>query len=225
MKTILILAAYSVYAIFLGRLLWHALIWCRAVREPGIAQDDAGGAVCLLTAMDLIFFRRLFVVDKLVWVGSWTFHVSFFLVVLRHLKYFMDPVPYWIACIQPAGLVAGYVLPVSLAYTILLRLTVRREKYISYYNFFILGLVLIISIAGLLMNAVYMVDVVDVKYFIMGIFAFKPAAAPESFLFIMHFLLVLLLLLYLPFHIFTAPFVTMAARRREEELGLVMHGK
>ncbi len=227
MKTILIPISYLVYVIFWGRFFLHALLWCRASKESGLLSVDAphlSFKVCALMAMDLIFFRRLFNTDKVAWLGSWTFHVTFFLVVLRHLKYFMNPVPGWIACIQPLGLVAGYVLPVSAAYIFILRIT-GRDKYVSYYNFFLLGILLLISITGLLMRNFFMVDVVAAKEFILGILTFRPVAMPGGFQFFIHFFLVLLLVLYLPLHIFTAPIVTMEARRREEGLNMVMHEK
>jgi hypothetical protein len=59
----------------------------------------------------------------------------------------------------------------------------------------------------------------------MGIVAFSPSPPPDNFFFILHFSLVLLLIPYLPFHIFTAPLIAIEARRRQQGLDMVMHGK
>jgi hypothetical protein len=73
------------------------------------------------------------------------------------------------------------------------------------------------------MHALYNPNLVDVKLFAFGIMTLNPAAAPDSALFVMHFSLVLVLIPFLPTHIFTAPLVMMEARKREQALRLVMH--
>jgi hypothetical protein len=66
---------------------------------------------------------------------------------------------------------------------------------------------------------------VDIKAFMLGIVAFKPESAPESILFIVHFILVLLLIPAIPFHLISAPLIAIDARRREQGLNMVMHEK
>jgi len=227
MGIILTIIAYIVYAAFCCRFISHALVWYKAAKQAVINPFDVSKtppSIYAVAVIDVIFFRRLFSTNKLLWIGSWTFHISFLLVILRHLRFFMEPVPACITYIQPFGLVAGYILPLSLVYIFILRLS-GKDRYVSYYNFFILGIVFCIGITGLLMRNFFMADVVDVKEFVFGILTFRLGAAPKNFLFIMHFLLVLLLIPYLPLHIFTAPVVTLEARRREETLDLVIHEK
>ena len=71
----------------------------------------------------------------------------------------------------------------------------------------------------------YRASLVDIKAFMLGIVAFNPETAPDSVLFIVHFILVLLLIPAIPFHLITAPVITIDARRREQGLNLVMHEK
>jgi nitrate reductase gamma subunit len=226
MEIILALIVYFIYALFWGRLFMHALVWFRAAESYKFGGANVRGAswqVCILGLMDIVFFRRLFGENKLLWIGSWTFHVCFLLVVVRHLRFFMDPVPDCVVFLQPFGLVAGYVLPVSTVYLALLRLRGMRERYVSYQNYFVLGLVFAISVLGLVMRNFFFQDLTDVKEFALGILRFGPSAVPGGYMFIAHFSLVLLLIPYLPFHLFTAPCVTMEARRREAALAMVMH--
>jgi hypothetical protein len=68
-------------------------------------------------------------------------------------------------------------------------------------------------------------DLLQAKAFILGIFAFRAEAAPSGILFFFHFLMALLLLPYVPSHIFTAPFVIAEATKREKNLGIMMHEK
>jgi nitrate reductase gamma subunit len=159
------------------------------------------------------------------WLGEWFFHVSFLIVAVRHLRYFFSVVPEWVWWFQIPGLIAGYILPLSLLYILIFRLFSVREKYSSPANMVLLVLLLVISSLGLLMITAYRTDVVMVKLFIQGILSFSPAAAPDSILFLLHFSLVLILVPFLPSHILTAPLVMLEAKKRELALPLVMHEK
>jgi nitrate reductase gamma subunit len=224
--TIIIIAAYGVYAAFWIRFIAHFLVWWKAVKRlsaPPPAVPASRIKACAGTAGDVFLFRRLLAVNPVLWIGEWVFHASFLLVLLRHLRYFLEPVPKWVWSAQTPGIIAGYVLPLSLAYILVVRLLTKREKYSSPANLLLLSLVLAISSLGVLMHALYKPDLVDVKYFAEGLVALRPAAFPKSVLFLAHFSLVLVLVPFLPTHIFTAPLVMMEARKREEALKLVMH--
>jgi hypothetical protein len=73
------------------------------------------------------------------------------------------------------------------------------------------------------MNLAFKPDLVYAKLFVLGILSFSPHPAPESLLFVLHFVLVLVLVLLLPTHIFTAPLVMYEARRRGVDLKQVVH--
>ncbi len=224
---VLVIIAYVVYAAFWVRLSLHTITWLKAARRlsPGNAAPRVNLFLTFFsTALDLIFFRRLFDSNKLLWLGSWLFHTAFFVVMLHHLRYFLEPVPDCIVRVQPLGVSAGYLMAFSLVYVILLR-TATRTRYVSYQNYLILGLVLLISATGLLMRNYFPPDLVDVKSFIMGLVALRPTPLHAGFFFSLHFLLALLLVPFLPFHLFTAPFVAFEARRREDLLGEVMHDR
>lgn len=225
MGKFIILAAYSVYLAFWLRFAMHALVWWRAARRllPASAPAPTRVRACALTAADVLLFGRLFMVNPALWLGEWVFHASFLLVLLRHLRFFLDPVPAFIWAMQTPGLIAAYILPLSLLYILIVRLLMKQERYASPQNMFLLLLVLLISVLGLVMNLWFKPDLVGVKLFALGLACFKPVAAPESALFLIHFSLVLILVLFLPTHIFTAPIVMMEARKREQALHLVMH--
>lgn len=228
MGKILIAAAYGVYAAFWLRFFTHFLVWWRTARQfegPRAPTERPSAKSCALAVVDVVFLGRLLKVNASLWAGEWTFHAAFFLVVLRHLRFFLDPVPACVWWAQTPGLIAGYILPFSLAYILAVRLLTKREKYASAANVFLLGLVLAISSLGVLMQVWFKPDLVDVKLFILGILGFKPAVLPEGLLFALHFGLVLVLVPFLPTHIFTAPLVMMEARRREQALHQVIHEK
>jgi nitrate reductase gamma subunit len=228
MGTIIIIVAYGVYAAFWIRFILHALLWWKAAARPVAFAGPVPPSsvkVWALSVRDVVFFWRLLMVNPALWFGEWVFHVSFLLVVLRHLRYFLYTVPEWVWWVQVPGLIAGYVLPLSLVYILIIRRFSVREKYSSSANMVLLVLLLVISSLGLLMATLFRTDIVMVKSFIQGILSFSSAAVPDSILFLLHFSLVLVLVPLLPTHILTAPLVMLEAEKRELALSLVMHEK
>ena len=228
MGKFLIVAAYAVYAAFWLRFLGHAFVWWKASQQldnQSPARPHMKVKACALTALDVVLLGRVFIVNPTLWIGEWVFHASFLLVLVRHLRFFLNPIPDWVWWVQTPGLIAGYLLPFALLYILIIRLLTKQEKYAAPANLFLLGLVLAISSIGVAMHALFKPNLVDVKLFIFGIVNFAPKAAPDSVLFLLHFCLVLVLVPFLPTHIFTAPLVMMEARKRKLALRLVMHEK
>lgn len=227
MGIFLTLSTYAVLVAFLGisfsrfLTLWRA---ARTVQRFAPSPARLGPQLVLKMAGDILFLTRLLKTNDFLWVWEWLFHCSFFLVVLRHLRYVLTPVPGWVWFIQPLGLIAGYILPLSLVFIIIIKAG-REKGYFPSYNFFLLILLFAIAVTGLLMQAVFRTDVVAVKEFMWGIFTFSPAANPDGLLFVMHFFLFLVMAASLPAHIFTAPFVMIEARRHEKALETLVHEK
>jgi nitrate reductase gamma subunit len=228
MGTIIIIAVYVVYAAFWIRFFLHTLAWWRGRAEDMVAVLPKRPPLLktwALTLRDVVLFWRLLKVNPALWFGEYLFHSTFLLVVLRHLRYFLDPVPLWVWDLQLSGLIAGYVLPFSLVYILAVRFFSEREKYSSPANVLLLALIMAISSIGVLMHAFFKPNLVDVKYFALGLLSLAPAPLPTGVLFPLHLVLVLVLVALVPSHIVTAPLVMLEARRRELGLPQVMHEK
>ena len=226
MSMLLAAAAYTVYIVFCVRVLSHALKWYRAANAQ--AGRYSGGhrmsfGALLWAGFDLISFRRLLDTNGWLWLASWIFHISLFLVLIRHSWYFINPVPDIVIFFQPAGVFAGHLLPLSLLTLFIMRVTEVKNRYVSPENMFLLCLIFAISIIGIMMRYFFQPDLIEVKEFITGLLIFSPETMPESFMFVLHFILFLLLLPFVPFHLFAAPIVTVDARKREEQLRKVLH--
>lgn len=226
MGWVVIGATYAVIAAFYVRLGLHALSWWEAVRRsPPSARRGIGASARAFAGavLDIVLLRRLLMVNPALWIGEWLFHATLFVVILRHLRYFTNPVPAWVVWAQTPGWIAGFLLPGALLYILAIRLLTGRERFSSPANLLMLVDVLAVAGTGLLMSTRYRADLTAVKLFALGIVTFTPSPPPLGALFLTHLGLVLVLLLYVPSHVFTAPLAMMDARGREHELRRVMH--
>ncbi len=226
MSKIVFCGALLSYLAFLIRFAWQAVAWFRATDRTFLYPRFRGRTsppVCASTGLDIFFFRRIFSSGKLLWLGSWTFHVSLFFVALRHARYFFPTLPDCLIFIQPVGVFFGYLLPVSLLFLIVLRSMRKKYRYVSSYNHVISGMLLLISASGIVMRNFFRPDLVTVKQFSLGIVSLSPAALPDSPIFLLHGIAFVVLLPYLPTHLLAAPFVTLEANRRNEELKDIIH--
>jgi nitrate reductase gamma subunit len=226
MNVLLFVAALAAYLLFLIRFAWQSIIWFRASGQAvaySVFLAKVPARIYIGTVLDILFFRRIFNTSKLLWIGSWVFHVSFVFVAMRHMKYFFPTLPDCLILLQPVGTVAGYLLPLSLLYLIALRSVQKKDRYASSYNYIISGMLLFISTVGLTMRMFFRPDLLSVKQFSLGIFGLSPQPLPDSMMFLLHIGLFLLLLPFLPTHMLAAPFVNLEANRRLEELKYVIH--
>jgi nitrate reductase gamma subunit len=148
---------------------------------------------------------------KWLWLGAIAFHYAFLVVILRHLRFFMEPVPYPITLLTdvdgffqfftPAVYLSGIVMVVALAYLLARRITNPNMRYISLAaDYFPLLLLLGIGTTGILMRYFFKTDVVAVKQLAIGLVTLHPVVPPNlSPLFFAHLFLVSVLFAYFPF--------------------------
>lgn len=201
--TLVIGLGYFAGITFALGLLWRLIGYVRAPAPLPVAvtpapASDAGAAGRV--AVDVLIFPNLFKADKALWAGAWTFHIALWVILLRHLRYFTYPVPGLSLFMSPAAMWAGYVFGLAALFLLWRRLALRRTLYISGLpDYFALALLALIAGTGILMKYWLHVYLVDVKAFILGLLTLRPVAPPQHPLFLVHFLLVTLLLLYFPF--------------------------
>jgi len=192
---------------------------------PATARAGITLPVAASAAVDILLLRRLFFSNAFLWLGEWLFHVCLALVMVRHLRFFLEPVPSCVAALQTPVTIAGYLLPLSLIYIFIAKLVIEKKSYIASSNFFLLALLLLSGISGLLMKLWFRPDLVGIKWFSLGMVTFRPVEVPHSPLFIIHFVLFLIVFAYLPSHIAAAPLSLLDARQREKAVRSLMHEK
>ncbi len=149
--------------------------------------------------------------EKWLWLGALAFHWSFLIVFLRHLRFFMEPVPRFVVLIEdvdgffqfgtPVLYMTGVILLAALTYLLFRRLVNPQIRYISLFtDYFALFLLLGLATSGILMRYFTRTDVVAIKQFGIGLVTLTPVVPPTvSPLFFVHLMLVSALLAYFPF--------------------------
>jgi len=201
----------------------RSLPWIRASR---LDNPSTTAGVIGRMALEILLFRSLFRnpraemrsgprlafgEDKYLWLGAIAFHYSFLVILLRHLRFFLEPVPSFVNAISAAdaffqvGVPPVYLTDIAvllaLAYLLLRRLRDAQLRYISLFtDYFALFLLLGLAGSGVLMRYFVRQDVVAVKQLALGLATFSPVMpASVGTLFFVHLAFLSTLLAYFPF--------------------------
>lgn len=195
------------------------------IRTAPIDNPDTGIMAAIRVAIEALTFRSLlrnsrahisarrleFSEARLLWLASLALHWSLFVIVLRHLRFVLQPTPFFVPPLDqldgilrigsPPLLITDVLLVAALLYLFGRRLLNPLLRYMSpFTDYFALLLLLGIALSGMAMRYVAPVDLVSVKEFALALAAFHPVvpAAPSALL-LVHLLLVSTLAVYLPF--------------------------
>ena len=158
------------------------------------------GGVAMRLVREVVLFESLFKSNKWIWLFGWMFHAALLLVVLRHLRYFIEPVWGWVVLVQPFGTYAGFAMLAGLGALWFRRLFVERIRYISGpSDHLMLALLLAIAASGLAMRYVARTDIVALKTFILGLVRFDWQPMPADPVLMVHLALVIALMAVFPF--------------------------
>ncbi len=202
MNTLFALLFYFASLVFVIGLLYRIRDYARTpapLKIPTTPAPTTTGGVVLRMGREVVLFESLFKANLWIWAFGWLFHASMLLVVLRHLRYFTEPVWGWVAFLQPFGMYAGLTMLIGLGGLWGRRLFVERIRYISTPSDHLMLLLLImIAASGLTMKFVAHTDVITVKNFFIGLMHFNVQALPTDLLLYTHLFLVSVLLVIFP---------------------------
>jgi [DsrC]-trisulfide reductase subunit M len=162
------------------------------------------------TKVQLAGTRAVYGGAKWLWLAGLTFHWSFLLIVLRHLRFFTEPVFPGVNLLAgvdgfftvgvPTLYFTDVAILLAVTYLFLRRTFIPPLRYISLASdYFPLFLILGVVLSGFLMRHVYKVDLLKVKELALGWVRFSPVI-PEGIglPFYVHLFLVSALLVYFP---------------------------
>jgi len=149
--------------------------------------------------------------EKWLWLAGLAFHYSFLLILVRHLRFFAEPVPGFVHLTErmdgilqlglPGVYITDMLFVVAVTYLFIRRVVIPQVRYISLAaDYFPLFLLLAVGVTGILMRYFIKLDLLKVKELTMNLVTFRPAV-PEGIgvLFFIHFFLVCTLIAYFPF--------------------------
>jgi len=205
------------------------------IKHSGLDCPATKGQVFLRMALEILTFRSLFrntrmrlaegsklsyKLEIFLWVGALAFHYAFLAVLIRHLRFFTEPVPLFVQFVEnvdgffrfevlysffqlalPGVYLSGLVLALAVGYLFLRRIFVPYARYISLASdYFPLFLIFGIALSGILMRYVTKIEVSAAKELTMGLVTFHPTI-PQGVgaIFYVHVFLVSVLLAYFPF--------------------------
>lgn len=148
---------------------------------------------------EVVLFESLFKSNKWIWLFGYLFHFGMLVVLLRHLRYFTQPVWWWVEIVQPFGVYAGFAMLAGLGGLLVRRIVQERIRYISSPSDYLM-LILLIGIAGtgMLMKYVEHTDIVQVKVYFIGLLNFQILEIPSSPILLAHVGLVAFLMIIFP---------------------------
>ena len=201
----------------------RSLSWIKSAR---IESPSTKLGVLARMALEVLLFRSLFrntraeledgprlvyAENKFLWLAALAFHWSLLIVLIRHLRFFLLPVPGLLYTVErydgffqvaePTLYVTDVVILAALLYLFGRRLWDPQIRYFSLLaDYFALFLLLGLVISGILMRYFAKVDLVSIKQLTVGLASFSPAVPKTaSPLFFVHLMLLSVLAAYFPF--------------------------
>ena len=195
------------------------------IRTSSLDSPSTGIGAVARMALEILLFRSLFRNNraelhdkqyifgesKALWLFSLAFHWSLLVIVLRHLRLFLEPAP---ACVGTLASLDGFfqigtpelyisdvVVVCAGLYLLLRRWRDPLVRYLSQLaDYLVLFLLLGIAGTGILMRYFFRTDLVAVKRLALGLATFHPVVpAGLSAFFFIHLMLVCILAVYFPF--------------------------
>lgn len=196
------------------------------IKHSKIDNPFTSGGVIIRMILEILLFRSLFrnttcklndgprisyVWEKWLWLFSLAFHYAFLTVLIRHLRFFLEPVPFCLQMLEkvdgflqiglPGVLISGVVLLAAVMFLLFRRILNSQVRYFSLAaDFFPLFLIIGIAVSGIMMRYFTKVNIVGVKELTMGLVTFHPHI-PDGIgaIFYVHVFFVSILLAYFPF--------------------------
>jgi nitrate reductase gamma subunit len=195
------------------------------IKQNKIDSPFTSFGVIMRMALEVLFFRSLFRNTKTelrdgpqfsygstkwLWAAGLAFHYTFLLVLVRHMRLFLEPVPQVIGIVEmldgffqvgaPVLYITDLIFLGAVTFLFLRRVIIPQVRYISLASdYFPLFLIFGIGLSGVLMRYFFKTDIVGVKELTMGLMTFNPVI-PQGIdiIFYIHLFLVSILLLYFP---------------------------
>ena len=148
---------------------------------------------------EVTVFESLFKSNKWTWLFGWIFHFCLLVELIWHLRYFTEPVLFFLPWLQWFINFTGYGMVLGLLGLWARRFLVDRVRYISNLSdHLMLALLVGIGASGLVMKFLVHTDIVALKAFFLGLMTLNWQPLPADLVLLVHLTLVATLMIIFP---------------------------
>lgn len=157
----------------------------------------------------MFLFPKLLRDERALWVGILLFHLSLVMVIISHYKVFFKYMWFW----ENLGVSAtsfalisdlfdgatGVIMVVSLVFLFARRFPKFLRKLSIPEDYLVLLLILGIAISGIYIRFISTINLLELRRYFSSLVSFTPSNMPTDPIFLFHYSLVLILMIYFPF--------------------------
>jgi nitrate reductase gamma subunit len=169
------------------------------LKIPTTPAPTTRAGVWMRMLREVTVFESLFKANKWTWLFGWIFHFCLFVELIWHLRYFTEPVLFFLPWLQWFINFTGYGMVIGLLGLWGRRFLVDRVRYISNLSdHLMLALLVGIGASGLAMKFLFHTDIVALKGFFLGMMTFSWQPLPADPALLVHLTLVATLMIVFP---------------------------
>lgn len=169
------------------------------LKIPTTPAPTTSGGVVVRMFMEVVFFQSLYKSNKWIWLFGWMMHMSLWLILARHVRYFTMNNWWWVEAVQFFGTYAAFTFLIGLGGLLVRRIVVERIRYITSPSDILMLLLLIgIGASGAMMRFVAHTDIVSVKAYMLGLMRLHVGHLPSDPVLLAHLGMVASLMIIFP---------------------------
>ncbi len=196
--------------VFIVGMFYRFRTWSRLKKPIMTLFPRSSDSTLVNVLKETLLFRGLFRTDKLFWGGAWIFHVLLAFIFVGHVRVFTDFPALWAAIgwtkenvdlmSATTGGAAGVVILIMTLYLLSRRFSLKRVKEITSVGDYLAILLIIgILITGNMMRFGEHFDLNLTRTYFASLFTLSSISSPQNNMFLLHFFLAQLLIIYIPF--------------------------
>lgn len=201
---------YITVIVFVVGMIYRIIVWSKIPAAIITLYPRPEQGLLSQILKDVFLFPGLFKSDKVLWIGAWIFHISLAFIFIGHFRVVTDFPWLWnLLGMSPeavdmismtSGGIAGIIILSAVIFLIFRRIGVQRVREISGFgDYMIMFIILAILITGNYMRFFQHFELNDTRTYFFGLATFSSFKIPSSGMFLMHFFLGQLLIIFIPF--------------------------
>jgi nitrate reductase gamma subunit len=196
---ILFYVAALIFVIGVGRKIYIFATTPQPLKIPTTPAPTTRAGVALRMVREVTVFESLFKSNKWIWLFGWIFHMCLFAELAWHLRYFIEPAPFFVPWLHWFTTFTGLGMLAGLGGLWARRFLVDRVRYISSLSdHLMLALLVGIGTSGVVMKFFMHTDIVAVKMFFLGLLRFSIQPLPADPALMAHLAMVAILMIVFP---------------------------